>query len=385
MTTPGQCCGLRGDEPKFPIGTFSTPNGAAEAFSNGPNIYGFELWDYKVNDYTLRPRHKEALQKLVARIAADDRSGKFTESGGWSITIDGFASRTGSAAHNESLSAWRMMIAARCVECLRDKAGLRSGRIVIDSKSRGYGYLDALPNVEDPRRRLVRVTVGPPGVKPPPPRPASDRFNICFTSITPKLHTIPVPIKLIEDLQKVIAIASCNAKFKIEDAASGEVQFYEYNGRGIALQVPVDKVIPKRVRDRIPKPLMDMIAKMLKRVVPGGGTPGTGCAPFRVHVHPSPDPKRIPSPTVDVRSFAGKSNLIVPAPGLGFTQIAFQNSLFLYKGKALILPDPLEINTHAALTSNVVVATEGTCTRVAAGSAREIGNAYQEAELVGGY
>ena len=93
------------------------------------------------------PRHREALQKLVARIAADDRSGKFTESGGWSITIDGFASRTGSAAHNESLSAWRMMIAARCVECLRDKAGLRSGRIVIDSKSRGYGYLDALPNL----------------------------------------------------------------------------------------------------------------------------------------------------------------------------------------------------------------------------------------------
>lgn len=380
MTTPGQCCGLRGDEPKFPIGNAATPNGVAESFIDpDPRIYGFQLWDYKINDYALRPRHKEALQSLIARIAADDRSGKFSESGGWSVTLDGHASKTGSAAHNDTLSYWRMAVAARCVECLAAKAGLPARRVVIDDKSRGHGYLEAISNLEDPRRRLVRVTVHPPGVKPPPPRPPSDRFNICFQSITPKVVPLPIP-----ELLDILAIATCNARFKIDDAKTGESQFYEYNGKGIALQVPIDKVIPKKVKDRIPKPLMDMIAKMLKSIVPGGGTPGTGCAPFRVHVHPTPDPKRIPAPTVTVRSFAGKSDLVVPAPGLGFTQIAFHNWLFFNKSRALIIPDPLEINTHAALTTRAVVATEGQSRMVAAGS-REIGAPYQEAELVGGY
>jgi hypothetical protein len=278
-----------------------------------------------------------------------------------------------------------MMIAARCLECLAAKVGLPPRRVVIDDKSVGHGYLDAIPNVEDPRRRLVRVTVGPPGLRPPSPKPASDQFNICFTSITPKVCPIPIPIKVIQDLQKILSIATCNAKFKIEDAKTGETQFYEYNGKGIALQVPIDKVVPKAVKDGIPKPLMDMIAKMLKRVVPGGGTPGKGCAPFRVAVHPTPnDPRRTPPPTVNVRSFAGKSELMVPAPGLGYTQMSFSNPLFFKNGRALILPDPLEINTHGALTTRVVVATEGVSTRIAA-SAREIGNPYYEAELVGGY
>jgi hypothetical protein len=384
MTHPGPCCGLRGDEPKFRVGNATTPDGVAESFTTSdPRIYGFRLWDYKVNDYTLRPRHKEALQALVARIAAEERSGRFSASGGWQITLDGFASKTGSFDHNKSLSAWRMMVAARCLECLAAKAGLPPRRVVIDDRSEGHGYLDAIPNLEDPRRRMVNATVHPPEIKPPPVRPPSDQFKICFLSITPKIIPIPIPIKVIDEFQKILAIATTNAKFKIEDVKTGESQVYEYNGKGIALQVPIDKVIPKKVRDRIPKPLMDMIANMLKRVVPGGGTPGTGCAPFRVVVRPSSDPKRFPSPTVTVRSFSGKSNLIVPAPGLGLTQIAFNNSIFFLK-RTLIVPDPLEVNTHAALTTRVVVATEG-LTRMIAAGAREIQGPYQEAELVGGY
>lgn len=353
------CCGLRGDEPKFRIGGFATPDGVAEPRSTpDPRVYGIHLWDYRVNDYSLRPRHRDALRKLVDRIAADVRSGRFADAN-WRVTIDGFASRTGSEQHNLNLSWWRMNTVARCLECLVVQAGLPPGRVVLGDQ-RGLGYENAIPDVEDPRRRLVQVTVHPPSMAPPRPKPLSDRFRICFTSLDNKVRTLPIP-----GLHGMFGIASTTATYRIEDVRTRESQEYTFSGRGAAFQVPLNKVVPARVRDKIPKPVLDMITKLLGRTVPGGGRPGTGaCTPFGVHVFPTADPRRNPPPVITVRSFGGPVDLVVPHPALGSVQIGFRNTIFRLHAKALVKPDPLEVDVRRTLAPRVVVGVQGTATPV---------------------
>ncbi|MDJ0353909.1 D-Ala-D-Ala carboxypeptidase family metallohydrolase [Pseudarthrobacter sp. PH31-O2] len=353
------CGALRGDEPKFRLGGASTKEGVAEPrTTQDPRVYGVQLWDYKVNDYALRARHLQALQILVAKIAADVRSGRFSDAG-WKISVDGFASRTGNVDHNVSLSFWRMTTVARCLECLLAAAGIPPGRVTMGDQ-RGLGFQDAVPNVEDPRRRLVQVSVHPPGLRPPPVRPSSDRFEICFTSLKNQVQSLPIP-----GTAGMLGVARTTAAYRIRDIQTRQVQAYSYTGLGFMLQVPVDKIIPAGVKKRLPKPLLDMIGKLLAKVVPGGGKPGTGtCTPFGVFVFPTPDPVRIPGPVIGVRSFAGDADLMVPAPGLGNVQIRFNNSIFRLHSKALVNPDPLEVNVSRALSAKAIIGTQGTATMV---------------------
>jgi len=231
MAPTSPCCGLRGDEPKFPVGGMATPNGVAEALvTPDPRVYGYQLWDYRVNDYRLRPGHNQALKDLVAKITSDLRSGRFSDVN-WRITVDGFASRTGSYNHNLSLSYWRMATAARCLECLISQAGLPAGRVVLGDTA-GRGYEGAVPNVEDPRRRLVQVAVHPPDLKPAPVRPPSDRFRLCVTSLE---ATSDVSVPFTRD---VLGIGRAKCTFRIEDVKTGESQDYRYVGLGVALASP---------------------------------------------------------------------------------------------------------------------------------------------------
>ena len=67
MAPTSPCCGLRGDEPKFPAGGVATPSGVAEALvTQEPRVYGYQLWDYRVN----RMHHHEELRKCSARVLA---------------------------------------------------------------------------------------------------------------------------------------------------------------------------------------------------------------------------------------------------------------------------------------------------------------------------
>ena len=70
--------------------------------------------------------------------------------------------------------------------------------------------------------------------------------------------------------------------------------------------------------------------------------------------------------------------------------ISFNNSLFRFHGKALVKPDPIEVNVARSLSQRVIVATQGRATAIAR-SAREAlaapgeSSALAEAELVYGY
>lgn len=358
---PTLCCRPRGDEPKFPVYPGATPDGVAEPYTtDDPKEYGVALWDYKVNDYALRPAHESALRSLVAKIAADDRAGVFSEYGGWHIDIEGFASRTGSDAHNKNLSWWRANVAARCILCMAEQAGLSAhGRLSVGSVE-GKGYEGATSNEEDPRRRRLQIRVRPPRkAEPIPPRHAKDNFRLCLMS-----HK--------EEVSKVLRIygilgyARVEARYRIQDRRTHEHQDYEYIGRGVAIDVPVDKVIPKKVMDKIPKPLWKLLTKALGGVViPGKGGPKCSeearWADFDVTVVPPVDPKHDPPRAiVGVKSFGGKVAMAWPAPGLGAVQIDFKNPIFLYNAKAKYEPNPLQLQVDRTLTVRAVILTEGT-------------------------
>ena len=358
MAPTSPCGGLRGDEPKFPVGGVATPSGVAEALvTQEPRVYGYQLWDYRVNDYRLRPHHNQALKDLVAKIASDVRSGRFRDVN-WQITVDGFASRTGSYDHNLSLSYWRMTTVARCLECLISQAGLPAGRVVLGNTA-SHGYEGAVPNVEDPRRRLVQVAIHPPNLQPPPVKPPSDRFRLCVTSLE-ATSDLTVPYTF-----GILGIGRTKCTFRIEDLKTGESQNYRYEGMGVALQVPLGKII-KKVIPGVPKALVNIVGKLLSQITPGGAPPGTGpCTNFDVHVFPTPDPRRFPPPTITVRSFGGEMKMGVPAPGLGAVMMSFNNSLFRFHAKALVKPDPIEVNVARSLSPRTLVATQGQATRVA--------------------
>jgi hypothetical protein len=81
---------------------------------------------------------------------------------------------------------------------------------------------------------------------------------------------------------------------------------------------------------------------------------GTGCAPFRVVVGPSFDPIRFRHRALICR----QEQLDRSRPRAGVYANRFQQ-FDLFPKRTLIVPDPLKVNTHAALTMRVVVATEG--------------------------
>jgi outer membrane protein OmpA-like peptidoglycan-associated protein len=367
------CCGTRGDEPKFAVYPGATAEGLAEPYNtNDPTKYGTVLWDYKVNDYTLRPAHSAALRALVTKIAADDRAGTFSASGGWVIGIDGFASRTGDFNHNKSLSYWRATVAARCLECLAAQAGLPPNRVSIGSIE-GKGYEDtAAANVEDPRGRRIVVTVKPPGAKSPSVKPrTSNKFTICILDLKNEIYKVPLPKQapgLLKAAVGIIGYAKTTARYRITDRELGRAQTYLYVGKGVVIDVPVDKIIPKKAKDVLPKPLWDLLGKVLGNTVPGGRKPGRECAPFDVFPSRTADPIRNPPAVIDVQSFGGATDMAVPAPGLGGVQIGFKNTTFRYNAKATYRPNPLEIDTARNLTTRVVILTDGTSRMVAAGS-----------------
>jgi outer membrane protein OmpA-like peptidoglycan-associated protein len=375
LEAPADCYKLRGDEPKFAIYPGATSDGIAEPFKTpDPTNYGVTLLDYKVNDYSLRAAHQQALQALIAKIAADERSGLFSASGGWQISIDGFASKTGNFEHNRTLSHWRAWVAARALECLAAQAGLPPNRVVVmDIVGKGYED-DALANVEDPRRRRIQVSVHPPVARQPEKPRSSDKFKVCIEQLDFKVYPLPLPKSIpphIRIAAEILAYAKVTARYRIYDRELGSSALYAYAGKGVSIQLPVDRMIPKVVKDYIPKPLWDLLGKFLASITPGGRNPKRGCAEFDVNVHRVPDPKRDKPNVVEVRSFGGATDLVIPSPGLGGVQIGFKNSIFRNNAKAQYKPNPLEIDWPRKLAARAVILTEGTATRVTSTPARE--------------
>ena len=374
--TPADCFKSRGDEPKFKVYPGATAEGMAEPYKTAdPKIYGVTLLDYKVNDHSLRPAHEQALQALIAKIAADERAGLFSQSGGWQIDINGFASKTGNIDHNKTLSYWRANVAARALECLAAQAGLPPRRVSIKDVV-GHGFEDdAIQNLEDPRRRRIQLSVHPPVVNKPEKPRTSNKFRICIEKLDPEVHFLPLPKFVppqIRAVTEIMGYAKVTARYRIYDRELNSAQTYLYVGKGVVIQVPLDRVIPKKVKDKIPKSLWNLLGKVLGSIVPGGKDHGRGCTNFDVNVHRTADPIRNPPPVVEVRSFGGATDLAIPAPGLGGVQIGFKNSIFRYNGKATYSPNPLEIDWPRNLATRLVILTEGSATQVAATS-REAG------------
>ncbi|WP_354261269.1 hypothetical protein [Arthrobacter sp. OAP107] len=76
---------------------------------------------------------------------------------------------------------------------------------------------------------------------------------------------------------------------------------------------------------------------------------------------------------------------MVPAPGLGNVQIRFNNSLFRFHGKAIVKPDPLEVNVSRALTARAIIGTQGTATMVGPVSQEDSSEMEAGMDMAGGF
>jgi hypothetical protein len=149
------------------------------------------LFDFAVDSAVLRPEHIDALKGLIAALGRPGRPLV-------TVSIDGFASHTGTAQHNLLLSQRREQeVAAFLRGNSRLFAPLGPNRI--DTAFEGF---TGAPPGENPMFRSVRVVVHPPGVRPrpvpipPSPTPVgpSRRLTVSGGTIS-WIHGDPSPIR----------------------------------------------------------------------------------------------------------------------------------------------------------------------------------------------
>jgi hypothetical protein len=115
------------------------------------------LFDFGVDSFKLGTEHSKYLEELITFLETPGRPPM-------TVSIDGFASRTGSAAHNKTLSENR----EQAVENF-----LRAHSNVFDpgnphTINRNFNGFSGSPPGENPLFRSVRIVVHKPGVVPPP-------------------------------------------------------------------------------------------------------------------------------------------------------------------------------------------------------------------------
>lgn len=114
------------------------------------------VFDFTIDSDVLLSKHEQGLREAI----------KFVDGSPDPVvvSIDGFASRTGTAAHNKALSDRRERVVERFLIVNSKTIGPgRANRINSDF----HGFSDSPPG-ENPRFRSVRVVVHRPGVIPPP-------------------------------------------------------------------------------------------------------------------------------------------------------------------------------------------------------------------------
>jgi outer membrane protein OmpA-like peptidoglycan-associated protein len=158
------------DAPAFQVFPGASKDGDAKSLPSSESEQRDNLLrDFDINDHRLKPAHKRALDELIKFMSEDFR--QRSRSSRWTVSIAGLASRTGTEAHNDILSAMR----AACVErYIRFHLGDHInptdtldffGRV--DFNPCFEGFLGSPPG-ENWEYRAVRVAIHRPGKAPAP-------------------------------------------------------------------------------------------------------------------------------------------------------------------------------------------------------------------------
>jgi len=147
----------------------------------------------------------------------------------FTVHLDGFASHTGAARHNELLSSLReQAVEAQLRTALDLKPDLKP---LVSFNRKFHGFLDSPPG-EDPQFRSVRVVVTRPGALPPPvpvPQNGSKTFKIRLLFISSASSPVPIfPVQV--DVAEFEIV-------NLKDNKSGRFRFI-----GVGATVPIPKL-----------------------------------------------------------------------------------------------------------------------------------------------
>ena len=210
------------------------------------------LYDYDINDHRLKPAHKATLDQLL-KFMAEDAAQRLSSGQRWTVSIDGFASRTGTAQHNKLLSEKR----ADCVErYLRfnlpsELIGITADIVLFNRNFHGFDKT-TVPG-ENPLGRSVRVAVHRPGRVPGPIKLPPAKTPGTATQF--KIGLLGV-VSL-----GVGAFASDAVVFEMVDLENKKAAFFLYLGAGAGVGINLAS-IAKLIKNLRPKLLKDILTKL---------------------------------------------------------------------------------------------------------------------------
>jgi hypothetical protein len=143
----------------------------------------------------------------------------------WTISLDGFASRTGTAQHNEYLSAMREQAVEAYLKTFLEMKPKLAEQVKIDRTF--HGFRDTPVSGENARFRCVRVVAHRPGL-PPPPIPVPDAGSTRF-------------------MIRLLGLVSAgkfgaqhdDAAFEIVDLKNNKLGIFQFIGGGLAIPTPL--------------------------------------------------------------------------------------------------------------------------------------------------
>ena len=318
-----------------------TPEGQARIDAAEENLQNRLLCDFDIDDANLKPAHTASLDEMLKFISADFEKRKESTEPLWLIGVDGFASRTGTAEHNQALSKEReestfSYINYHLFDNIRpvDAESFES-RIVRDPKFHGFNKTTV--EGEHPLGRSVQVLMKRPNLPIPPPQqnfPAtrSKKFQIrCHT-----LASAGIPIPGVPGGNVALDFSS----FEITDLQNNQEAFFDYKGKGVSAGIPLPDKLPKLIKDIVANTTFSLAGAFV---------------PFET------------TRPVKLKDFSGSASLVQP-PGIAFPgigslsigkpQIAFKSPAFGL-GKAKIIPPILEIDTGTSFGLTILSSTDG--------------------------
>jgi outer membrane protein OmpA-like peptidoglycan-associated protein len=146
-------------------------SGDVLSLSSTPDKLDLVLFDFDIDGDSLKPMHTAALDRLL-KFMSEDFDKRKAPGKRWTIHIDGRASRTGTAQHNDILSRNRAAQVQRYLcfhlfDHIRATDQLEFERS-IDFNTEFNGFNKAVEVGERARERSVRVAATRPGIVPPP-------------------------------------------------------------------------------------------------------------------------------------------------------------------------------------------------------------------------